>query len=633
MSRHAQPATSAANKRHTFQGTMGAPSTTSSSSGSGRFRIGDLFSRIRNATTSSSRRDTNASFERSATLAVLPSLASDFPSRAPTAAAASPPPPPPKVTNGTGSTTPHSRFSTLAGGGDQVMVRTNAAPAPTVSRHATADAATFSFLAADPHATPAPQAHHQRSKSVGGSSIVASIRERARSLTRGGSAMSETVYERTDVPPVPMLPEFLPAGEEGSAATTGYVSVYAHRDDADAARGRKRTKSTTTTGGSKPRGRSLTDVLMGRPKPVAEVPPPLPTSFFRTMQPRTVTEAEARGFLAEALTTRMPEVALFEARKVLDGLGAVVVGHGTDPVRGIPGHGDGAFVLKCRLKLGKKTGVTDTRLKAELDALELLERDEAFSPVSLPSVAAAEAVSSAAPRDVPEDTAAISAAEAEKHRRRKSSGTTASAAGGSNPLDHLSVYSGYSSGAASSGPVVLPSDYPALYSQPDVAAAIAAGSGRPGTTPKLAPGQLSASSSNSPQTYETAMLSSSTSAAAAANATYAHAQPVSVHYSSYYSSTPTMSHNARAISEGVHIAQVAKVDASASLSGKVLKNLRAFGSDLLFTVEIVAVPGHKATWAIVFHRTKGSTVSYGRVKHIVLRKLYRSDEKMRQLLG
>ncbi|KAI9188899.1 hypothetical protein H9P43_000321 [Blastocladiella emersonii ATCC 22665] len=533
-------------------------------------------------------------------------------------------------------------------GDDQVFQRTDVGP-ETIQHvfDPTAQLPGVPPAAAD-GADDLPVHRHQRSKSVGGTSIVDTFRRGARSLYE-----TETVYERTDVPPVPVLPDGLLSPVPLPTPPSGpYVSVYGTTSAADAllpssamdspSKQRGRSKSTSgkdrSTPGGHRRGRSLSDVIMGR-KRASEVPPPLPSTYFASLAPRIVGEEVARTFPAEAMTSHTPEMALFEARKILEGLGAVVVGHATDPVRGIPGHGDGPFMLKCRIKIGKN-GISQARLKAELDALTLLAHDEDYNPVSLPTVAAAAAAASHDdPLNLDRDTAP---------RRRKSSSASSAY------MDSLSVYSGYSVGG--NGAAVLPEDYPPLYTQPDVTAAIAAGrtsanpssvagltaaasapsassAPAPSATPVLVPGQLQTTA----QSYEHAMLAHSTHAAEAANGMFLHDKPVSVHYSSYYSATPTMSAQSRAINEGIHVGAVARTPTKAKLGGR-FKGF-SFGPDILFTIEVVALPGQaqalggSGVFALVFHRTKGNSVTYGRIKQIVMSKMYRTDDKLRQVLG
>ncbi|KNE64356.1 hypothetical protein AMAG_19153 [Allomyces macrogynus ATCC 38327] len=79
----------------------------------------------------------------------------------------------------------------------------------------------------------------------------------------------------------------------------------------------------------------------------------------------------------------------------------------------------------------------------------------------------------------------------------------------------------------------------------------------------------------------------------------------------------------------------AKRPKSITAATPVLRKIRsiAFGSDLLFTLEVCTLPQVRGVVGLVMQRTKGSSVSYGRVKQVVLRKLQRSDERIRVLLG
>ncbi|KNE64355.1 hypothetical protein AMAG_19152 [Allomyces macrogynus ATCC 38327] len=195
-------------------------------------------------------------------------------------------------------------------------------------------------------------------------------------------------------------------------------------------------------------------------------PPPLSAAFFDDVVPRLVSEELARTLGPESFTTRSPEVVLFEARKVLEGLGAIVVAYDRDPVTGAPGHGEGRFKLKCRVRLGKR-GLTNARLKAELETLALLENDpNALADLGATTTTAWPVVPpTAGSADNVMRSPSVSHASPVMPRRKLSSA--------SSWADSLSVYSAFSAAApASAGH--LPEDYTSLYSHSDVAASFAA---------------------------------------------------------------------------------------------------------------------------------------------------------------
>ncbi|KNE60623.1 LOW QUALITY PROTEIN: CAMK/CAMKL/KIN4 protein kinase [Allomyces macrogynus ATCC 38327] len=429
---------------------------------------------------------------------------------------------------------------------------------------------------------------------------------------------------------------------------------------------------------AKTKGPSLTDKMLAKLRNATSdtpntssssnsAPPPLSASFFDDVVPRLVSEELARTLEFHDSVARSrpfrsaqgPRRARRDCRRVRP-----------RPGHRAPGHGEGRFKLKCRVRLGKR-GLTNARLKAELETLALLENDPNaladLSPITTtawPVVPPAAAGSSA---DNVMRSPSVSHASPVMPRRKLSSA--------SSWADSLSVYSAFSAAApASAGH--LPEDYPSLYAQPDVAAALAAGRAGPAAAAAVAAAQANGTAPPTPvlarsntgvsaatsaasatgewsepaivpapppvpptRAVEHVLLTRAPHAAAAANAMYRHPAdganaPVSLHYSSYYSATPTMSAATRANAEPEIVAPT-KRPKSITAATPVLRKIRsiAFGSDLLFTLEVCTLPQVRGVVGLVMQRTKGSSVSYGRVKQVVLRKLQRSDERIRVLLG
>ncbi|KAJ3365756.1 hypothetical protein GGF32_008154 [Allomyces javanicus] len=524
--------------------------------------------------------------------------------------------------------------------------------------------------------------HRARTKSTSaaspapaGTSLFEQIRRKSVSL------YEEPVFEKTEVPPLPPLPV------AANVAHAPYVSVYADRAGSPAPGSSPRVPPTSGEVAPPPvpaknKGVSLTDKMLAKLRSTTSdtpnaansslstsAPPPLSAAFFDDVVPRLVTEELARTLGPESFTTRSPEVVLFEARKVLEGLGAIVVAYDRDPVTGAPGHGEGRFKLKCRVRLGKR-GLTNARLKAELETLALLENDpNALAELGAATTTAWPVVPSAAGSSADNVIRSPSVSHASPIMPRRKLSSASSWA------DSLSVYSAFSAAApASAGH--LPEDYPSLYAQPDVAAALAAGRAGPAAAAAVAAAQANGAAPPTPvlarsntgvsavttsaastggdwtepavvpapppvpptRAVEHVLLTRAPHAAAAANAMYRHPAdganaPVSLHYSSYYSATPTMSAATRANTEAEAVPT--KRPKSITAATPVLRKIRsiAFGSDLLFTLEVCTLPQVRGVVGLVMQRTKGSSVSYGRVKQVVLRKLQRSDDRIRVLLG
>ncbi|KAJ3367288.1 hypothetical protein GGF31_007631 [Allomyces arbusculus] len=514
-------------------------------------------------------------------------------------------------------------------------------------------------------ATPAPA----------GTSLFEQIRRKSVSL------YEEPVFEKTEVPPLPPLPV------AANMTHAPYVSVYADRVGSPAPGSSPRVPPAVETATPPPvpaknKGPSLTDKMLAKLRNATSdtpnaattssnsAPPPLSAAFFDDVVPRLVSEELARTLGPESFTTRSPEVVLFEARKVLEGLGAIVVAYDRDPATGAPGHGEGRFKLKCRVRLGKR-GLTNARLKAELETLALLENDpNALADLGATTTTAWPVVPPSSADNVIRSPSVSHASPVMPRRKLSSASSWA---------DSLSVYSAFSAAApASAGH--LPEDYPSLYAQPDVAAALAAGRAGPAAAAAVAAAQANGAAPPTPvlarsntgvsaattsaasatgewseaaavvpappavpptRAVEHVLLTRAPHAAAAANAMYRHPAdganaPVSLHYSSYYSATPTMSAATRATSGAEPDAVVTpKRPKSITAATPVLRKIRsiAFGSDLLFTLEVCTLPQVRGVVGLVMQRTKGSSVSYGRVKQVVLRKLQRSDDKIRALLG
>jgi serine/threonine protein kinase len=334
----------------------------------------------------------------------------------------------------------------------------------------------------------------------------------------------------------------------------------------------------------------------------------LPGGYLSDFSPRPITDEVLRSLPPEAISSMTSELILFEAKKILLGLGCDVDSFIPDKLRP-----NGRFKLKCNLKMGKK-GMSQARLKAELDTLALIQSDEV-------------------------------------QRGRKSIDcnrlNVETDVFKSLEMMSMSLQSNSESGTKSKFPL-LTSDLDSSNRDGNISKSRARqGKGRPRRSRSVS---LSSNKSGSaiisrrsiemvppvptipPSIVSTTHIRKHTthSMEEAAYNIYVKEHPVSLQYSSYYSSTPTMTLAASSPPPGPE-ERTGKLEIP-SLSLKrmpMLRKLRsiAFGSDILFTVELFSIPDQKGHHAIVFHRKKGSSVTYGRLKQILLLKLNHVEQE------
>ncbi|KAJ3357777.1 hypothetical protein GGF32_000859 [Allomyces javanicus] len=341
-----------------------------------------------------------------------------------------------------------------------------------------------------PAVSPAVSRGRPRTRSTG-ASVLEHLRRRSLS-------MHDSVYEKTEIPPLPPLPMGAPV------AGHPYVSAYADMTASPVlvrgmppAAGPKDSASSSAAPSPTPsvvklkaherlllKGKRFAGKRFGNndrssmsSNAEGSPTPPLSEAYFRDVLPRAIHESALAKLPAEAFTMRSPELALFEARKVLEGLGAVIVGHEYNLSTGVPGHGEGRFMLKCRLKL-KHRRLTKARLKAELETLHLVHAQQQQKQQQ-----AVFAAPELTPMLVPLDaTPALSSSPQQRPARSPKSRQTKHQRHNSTTdwLDAISVRSAYSTAPPQGrdSPVMLPSDYPPLPSSSPAIAAL----GHPGRT-------------------------------------------------------------------------------------------------------------------------------------------------------